>query len=52
MAERGEFEPWRQLYYGTKDRLSRSDDLGRYTSAGNVECTGRADNQVQIKEFR
>ncbi|KAI9690861.1 MAG: putative NRPS-like protein biosynthetic cluster [Bathelium mastoideum] len=47
-------EPWRQpeLWYGPRDRLYRSGDLGRYTPDGNVECTGRADNQIKIRGFR
>ena len=43
---------WRKYYKGPRDRLYRSGDLGRYRSDGNVECTGRADNQVQIRGFR
>ena len=48
----GFLEPWRQCYKGPRDRLYRSGDLGHYTSAGDVECTGRADNQVKIRGFR
>ena len=47
-------EAWRQpeLWFGPRDRLYRSGDLGRYMSDGNVECTGRADNQIKIRGFR
>ena len=47
-------EPWRQpeLWFGPRDRLYRSGDLGRYMPDGNVECTGRADNQIKIRGFR
>ncbi|KAK5132690.1 hypothetical protein LTR08_008734 [Meristemomyces frigidus] len=45
-------EPWRQFYFGPRDRMYRSGDLGRYMSDGNVECVGRADDQVKIRGFR
>ena len=47
-------ELWRQpeLWFGPRDRLYRSGDLGRYMLDGNVECTGRADNQIKIRGFR
>lgn len=38
-------QPWRAYYKGPRDRLYRSGDLGRYMASGDVECTGRADNQ-------
>ncbi|KAL9609620.1 MAG: hypothetical protein Q9167_005621 [Letrouitia subvulpina] len=47
-----ERQPWREYYYGPRDRLYRSGDLGRYLPSGDVECTGRADNQVKIRGFR
>ncbi len=34
------------------DRLYRTGDLGRYLSDGNVELSGRSDQQVQIRGFR
>ena len=45
-------EPWRAYYKGPRDRLYRSGDLGRYMPNGDVECTGRADNQIKIRGFR
>lgn len=48
----GANEPWRQFYFGPRDRLYRSGDLGRYTPSGDVECSGRADDQVKIRGFR
>ncbi|KAL1959532.1 hypothetical protein VTO42DRAFT_1977 [Malbranchea cinnamomea] len=45
-------EPWREFYFGPRDRLYRSGDLGRYTPSGDVECSGRADDQVKIRGFR
>jgi L-2-aminoadipate reductase len=45
-------EPWRDFYFGPRDRLYRSGDLGRYTPNGDVECSGRADDQVKIRGFR
>ncbi|KAF2725108.1 large subunit of alpha-aminoadipate reductase [Polychaeton citri CBS 116435] len=45
-------EPWREFYFGPRDRMYKSGDLGRYTSDGNVECVGRADDQVKIRGFR
>ena len=42
-------EPWREYYKGPRDRLYRSGDLGHYTESGDVECTGRIDNQVKIR---
>ncbi|KAL9035096.1 MAG: hypothetical protein Q9214_006746, partial [Letrouitia sp. 1 TL-2023] len=47
-----ERQPWREYYYGPRDRLYRSGDLGRYLPSGDVECTGRADNQVKIRGYR
>lgn len=48
----GANEPWRPLYLGARDRLYRSGDLGRYTPSGDVECSGRADDQIKIRGFR
>ncbi|RAH85754.1 L-aminoadipate-semialdehyde dehydrogenase large subunit [Aspergillus japonicus CBS 114.51] len=48
----GSNEPWREFYFGPRDRLYRSGDLGRYTPTGEVECSGRADDQVKIRGFR
>ncbi|EEP80264.1 L-aminoadipate-semialdehyde dehydrogenase large subunit [Uncinocarpus reesii 1704] len=45
-------EPWKEFYFGPRDRLYRSGDLGRYTPTGEVECSGRADDQVKIRGFR
>lgn len=45
-------QSWREHYMGPRDRLYRSGDLGRYTANGDVECTGRADNQIKIRGFR
>ena len=45
-------EPWRKYYKGPRDRLYRTGDLGRYLEPGDVECTGRADNQAKIRGFR
>lgn len=44
--------PWRECYFGPRDRMYRSGDLGRYMPDGNVECVGRADDQVKIRGFR
>ena len=48
----GQKEPWRNFWKGPRDRLYRSGDLGRYTESSDVECTGRADNQIKIRGFR
>lgn len=37
---------------GPRDRLYRTGDLGRYLSDGNVEVTGRIDDQIKIRGFR
>lgn len=47
--------PWAQdpkTWKGPRDRLYRSGDLGRYMPDGNVEVTGRVDNQIKIRGFR
>ena len=41
-------EPWREFYKGPRDRMCRSGDFGRYTSTGDVECVGRADDQSRF----
>ena len=48
----GKSDPWRECYFGPRDRMYRSGDLGRYVPDGNVECVGRADDQVKIRGFR
>ncbi|KAL7422467.1 large subunit of alpha-aminoadipate reductase [Cryptotrichosporon argae] len=40
------------LWFGVRDRMYRSGDLGRYLPDGRVECTGRADDQIKIRGFR
>jgi len=45
-------EKWRKFYKGPRDRLYRTGDLGTYTESGDVECTGRADDQVKIRNHR
>jgi len=45
-------EEWRRIYKGPRDRLYRTGDLGTYTESGDVECTGRADDQVKIRNHR
>lgn len=52
LSRKTKSEPWRQFYRGPRDRLYRSGDIGKYDSNGDVECTGRADNQVQIRGYR
>jgi L-aminoadipate-semialdehyde dehydrogenase len=49
---KGSPEPWREVFFGPRDRMYRSGDLGRYMQDGNVECVGRADDQVKIRGFR
>lgn len=44
-------EPWRKYYKGPWDRIYRTGDLGRYLESGDVECTGRADDQVKFGGF-
>ncbi|OXH27575.1 L-aminoadipate-semialdehyde dehydrogenase [Cryptococcus neoformans] len=39
-------------WFGIRDRMYRSGDLGRYLPDGRVECTGRADDQIKIRGFR
>ena len=41
-------EPWRRYYKGPRDRLYRTGDLGRYLPSGDVECSGRVDDQVKL----
>ncbi|RIA92753.1 hypothetical protein C1645_764189 [Glomus cerebriforme] len=45
-------ESWREFWKGKRDRLYKTGDLGRYMPDGNVECTGRADDQIKIRGFR
>jgi len=51
-AAQKEQPEWRKYYFGPRDRMYRSGDLGRYTESGDVVCTGRVDNQVKIRGFR
>lgn len=39
-------------WFGIRDRMYRSGDLGRYLPDGRVECTGRADDQIKVRGFR
>ncbi|KAK8854497.1 L-aminoadipate-semialdehyde dehydrogenase [Kwoniella newhampshirensis] len=39
-------------WFGIRDRMYRSGDLGRYLPDGRVEVTGRADDQIKIRGFR
>ena len=39
-------QPWRAYYKGPRDRLYRTGDVGRYLESGDVECSGRIDDQV------
>lgn len=41
-----------KYWFGVRDRMYRSGDLGRYLPDGRVECTGRADDQIKIRGFR
>ena len=41
-----------KYWFGIRDRMYRSGDLGRYLPDGTVECTGRADDQIKIRGFR
>ncbi|ORX38176.1 aminoadipate-semialdehyde dehydrogenase [Kockovaella imperatae] len=41
-----------KYWFGIRDRMYRSGDLGRYLPDGSVECTGRADDQIKIRGFR
>lgn len=34
------------------DRWYRTGDLGHYLPSGDVECVGRADDQIKIRGFR
>lgn len=52
VAAQGSKEPWREFYFGPRDRMYKSGDLGRRREDGNVEVTGRVDNQVKIRGFR
>lgn len=45
-------ELWQEFYKGPRDRMYRSGDLGRCMPTGDVECVGRADDQVKICDFR
>jgi L-aminoadipate-semialdehyde dehydrogenase len=35
-----------------EDRMYRTGDIGRYLPSGDVECLGRADDQIKIRGFR
>ena len=50
IASRG--GPESKHWLGVRDRMYRTGDLGRYGPDGNVECTGRADDQIKIRGFR
>ena len=52
MKAQGSPQLWRQFYKGPRDRMYKTGDLGRRRPDGNVECTGRADNQIKIRGFR
>ncbi|CAG8442262.1 2035_t:CDS:10 [Ambispora gerdemannii] len=45
-------EEWRAYWKGKRDRVYKTGDLGRYRPDGNVECVGRADDQIKIRGFR
>ncbi|KAF5390097.1 hypothetical protein D9757_003872 [Collybiopsis confluens] len=45
-------DPAKHYWFGVRDRMYRSGDLGRYDTEGGVECIGRADNQIKIRGFR
>ncbi len=45
-------EAWREFWVGPRDRLYRTGDLGRYNCDAQVECSGRADDQIKIRGFR
>lgn len=52
-AQSNNNEEWRQVNWkGPRDRLYRTGDLGRYLPDGNVEVTGRIDDQIKIRGFR
>lgn len=52
-TENNKSEPWRNFgWKGPRDRLYRTGDLGRYLPDGNVEVTGRIDDQIKIRGFR
>ena len=50
--QRNRGEPWRKYWKGPRDRLYRTGDLGRYLKSGDVECSGRVDDQIKIRGFR
>ena len=45
-------ERWRhpKLWKGPRDRLYRTGDLGKYSASGDVEVSGRADDQVKVSK--
>ena len=52
LAATGIAEPWREAYFGPRDRMYRSGDLGCYMPNGMVESGGRIDDQVKIRGYR
>lgn len=49
---KGSGSPAEPHWKGVRDRMYRTGDLGRYSPDADVECTGRADDQIKIRGFR